>query len=94
MVLNGRIGQVIGPFTVNEDLLADGGVISEFTPEVTHPVLTKVGIQTTPYTNVKINGYTIRIGKTGIYELEDQVGIQSLIFLDSTDDKSQVDFVY
>lgn len=94
MVLNGRIGQVIGPFNKNEDLLANGGAISEFTPEISHPILTKVGIQTTPYTNVKINGYTIRIGKTGIYQLEDQVGISSLVFLEDTDDKSQVDFVY
>ena len=94
MILNGRIGQVIGPFNKDEDLLADGGAISEFTPEISAPILSKIGIQTEPYTVVKINGHDIRIGKTGIYELEDQAGIQSLIFTENTDDKSQVDFVY
>ena len=31
-MLNGRIGQVIGPFTANQDLLADDGPIGAFTP--------------------------------------------------------------
>lgn len=43
MALNGRIGQVLGPFG-STDLLKDGGAISDFTPEKTHPILEKLGI--------------------------------------------------
>jgi hypothetical protein len=42
-MLNGRIGQVLGPFN-SDDLLAENGAISIFTPETTAPVLEKLGI--------------------------------------------------
>ena len=34
-MLNGRIGQVVGPFTAGIDLLADNAPIGAFTPETT-----------------------------------------------------------
>ena len=94
MRLNGRVGQVLGPFAAGEDLIAEGGAISNFTPEVTKPVLYKLGIQASPGTIVKINDITIKIGKTGMYELDEVVNILSLIFPDGTDEDSIVDFVY
>ena len=44
-MLNGRLGQVVGPFTANIDLLDDYQAIGSFTPETTRPVLLKLGIQ-------------------------------------------------
>ena len=68
-MLNGRVGQVIGPFSANEDLLETNGAIGTFTPETTKPILYKLGIQAPEGTRVQINEATIQIGKTGIYEL-------------------------
>lgn len=93
MYLNGRIGQVLGPFD-SHDLLAEGGAISAFTPEVTKPTLTKLGIQAEVGTLIRINGVDIKIGKTGIYELDETVSIQSLSFPNGTDENAIVDFIY
>ena len=93
MILNGRVGQVCGPFDTS-DLLAEGGAISQFTPETTHPVLTKLGIQAPNGTLVEINGVQIKIGKTGIYELDEVVAVKSIVFPQSADDNTIIDFVY
>ena len=94
MKLNGRVGQVLGPFIAGEDLIAKGGAISEFTPEVTKPNLYKLGIQASPGTIVLVNSKTIKVGKTGIYELDEVVNITSLIFPNGGDEDTIVDFVY
>ena len=93
MILNGRVGQVLGPFD-NTDLLSENGAISIFTPETTAPILLKLGIQAEEGTVVQINGAEIKIGKTGIYELDNVVAVRSLIFPDGADDTTIVDFVY
>ena len=85
-MLNGRIGQVSGPFTANVDLLDDNQAIGVFTPETTRPILLKLGIQSEEGTVVQINGANIKIGKTGIYELDNVVAIRSLIFPNGADD--------
>ena len=85
-MLNGRIGQVSGPFTANVDLLDDNQAIGVFTPETTRPILLKLGIQAEEGTVVQINGANIKIGKTGIYELDNVVAIRSLIFPNGADD--------
>lgn len=93
MALNGRVGQVLGPFDTT-DLLAENGKISEFTPETSHPILTKMGIQSTPGTIVKVNNVEIKIGKTGIYELDEVVAVKSIVFPYGADADTIVDFVY
>ena len=93
-MLNGRIGQVLGPFSANIDLLDDNQAIGSFTPETTRPILKKLGIQTTPGTIVRINDVSIKIGKTGIYELDDIVNIRSLVFPSGAPDGTIIDFVY
>lgn len=93
-MLNGRLGQVTGPFTANVDLLDDGQAIGTFTPETTRPTLIKIGIQAEQGTNVKINNVPIKIGKTGIYELDNIVDIKSVIFPQGADSSTIVDFVY
>ena len=95
MRLNGRVGQVVGPFTKDVDLLSDKGKIGELTPETTRPVLLKLGIQAKVGTQVKINDMTIKVGKTGIYELDESVDVKTLVFLsEDTDTNTIVDFVY
>lgn len=95
MKLNGRVGQVLGPFEAGVDLIAQGGAISELTPEVTKPILYKLGIQTsTEGLLMQINGKQIKMGKTGMYELDEVVNIKSLIFPNGADEQTIVDFVY
>ena len=94
MYINGRLGQVAGPFDAGIDLLADGGAISEFTPETNAPTLSKLGIQTTAGSTILINGVGVKLGKTGIYELDKVVNIESLIFPLGADANTIVDFIY
>lgn len=94
MTLNGRIGQVLGPFDAGADLLADDGAIGQFTPESTKPIIEKLGIQTEVGTMVEINGVQIKIGKTGIYELDNRVAIKTLVFPNGASADTIVDFVY
>ena len=92
--LQGRLGQVRGPFEAGVDLLSKEGAISVFTPESTPPVLVKLGIQTTEGAIVQINKIEIKIGRTGMYELDETVPVKSLIFPDGADEDTIVDFVY
>lgn len=94
MIQNGHIGQVIGPFVAGQDLLADDGSIGMFTPEKERPVLYKLGIQATKDTVVSINNTPIKIGVTGIYELDDLVKITELSFPNGADNLTIIDFVY
>ena len=93
-MLNGRIGQVVGPFTANLDLLQDNAPIGAFTPETTRPILYKLGIQSEQGTIVQINNVNIRIGKTGIYELDNVVDIKALVFPNGASASTIIDFVY
>lgn len=94
MILNGRVGQVLGPFDANVDLLAEGGAISDFTPEASAPIIEKLGIQTDVGNLIEINGVQIKIGKTGIYELDNRVAIKSLKFTNGANADTIIDFVY
>lgn len=94
MILNGRVGQVLGPFDANVDLLAEGGAISDFTPEASAPIIKKLGIQTEVGNLIEINGVQIKIGKTGIYELDNIVAIKSLKFPNGANADTIIDFVY
>lgn len=94
MRLNGRVGQVLGPFEAGIDLIAPGGAIDLFTPETTRPNINKLGIQTSPGTIILINNVSIKVGKTGIYELDETVNVKSLIFQDGADADTIVDFIY
>lgn len=93
-MLNGRIGQVLGPFTANIDLLEDNAPIGVFTPESTKPILYKLGIQAKEGTIVQVNDVNIKIGKTGIYELDNIVNINKLIFPNGAEADTIIDFVY
>lgn len=94
MIQNGHIGQVVGPFAAGQDLLSDEGPIGKLTPEKERPVLYKLGIQANIGTKVRINNKIIRIGKTGIYELDQVVKIVDLSFPDGAPEDTIIDFVY
>lgn len=93
MLSNGHVGQVIGPFTKGQNLLSKTGPIGLILNQ-DDPVLYKIGIQAAPGTIVSINDSQIKIGFTGIYELEDSVKIKTLSFQSDTDSTAMVDFVY
>ena len=93
-MFNGRIGQVLGPFEANTDLLDDNEPIGAFTPETSRPILYKLGIQAEVGTIVQINDVEIKIGKTGIYELDSVVDIKKLVFPNGAGENTIVDFVY
>lgn len=94
MIQNGHIGQVIGPFEAGADLLADDGPIGVLTPEKERPVIYKLGIQTDVGTIVQINDKQIKIGKTGIYELDQIVKITNIIFPNGASQDTLIDFIY
>ncbi len=44
-MLNGRVGQVVGPFEAGVDLLDSDAPIGTYTPETSRPIIYKLGIQ-------------------------------------------------
>ena len=95
MILNGRVGQVTGSFDANVDLLDEGNAIREIIKEYddsSKPILLKIGIQAPEGTIVVINEQEIKVGKTGIYELDCLVPVTSLKFKENVE--AIVDFVY
>ena len=94
MIQNGHVGQVSGPFIANRDLLADNEPIGAFTPETERPVIVKIGIQAEEGTIVCITGTNIKIGKTGIYELDNVINIKEIYFPNGADENTLIDFIY
>ena len=97
MYLNGSVGQVLGPFTAGADLLAANGPIMEIVlakSDTEKVSLNKLGIQAPEGTLVEINDVRIKIGKTGIYELDETVAIRKLVFPNGANSSVIVDFVY
>lgn len=85
---NGRVGQVEGTFAAGTDVI---NIIGQKEKIRDFKGLFKIGIQTAPYTIIEINGATIKIGASGIYEL-DTVNVYSLKFI--TEATALVDYVY
>lgn len=94
MLKNSHIGQVRGPFNAQVDLLDDNQAIGILTPQTQRPAIFKIGIQADPGTVVSINGTEVRIGKTGIYELDDLIRINSIIFPSGATENTIIDFAY
>ena len=94
MILNGRYGQVTGPFAAGTDLLGPGGAISNATPELSRPILDKIGIIAPPGTRVQINNTIAKISQFGVLELDEVVNIKKLIFIDPVNEEGIIDFVY
>lgn len=85
----GRIGQLDQTFSANESIIA---IIRRKHNLVDFKGLVKLGIQAPVGTKFIINGETIRIGTTGIYELDYTVNVKELYFLSDTE--ALVDYIY
>ena len=85
----GRIGQLDQTFSANESIIA---MIRRKHNLVDFKGLVKLGIQAPVGTKFIINGETIRIGATGIYELDYTVNVKELYFLSDTE--ALVDYLY
>lgn len=85
---NGRVGQLDGTFDAGVEVI---NIIGQKEKLKDFKGLFKIGIQTDPLTMIQVNGVDIKIGRSGIYEL-DTVMIYSLKFLNTT--TALVDYVY
>lgn len=96
MNLQGRIGQVLGPFDANINIMGSGQAIPKAATKDGDGiiVISKLGIQTEPGTEMIINGAPIKVGNTGIYELDNVVNVTSLIFPNGASSNTIIDFVY
>ena len=87
-MLNSYQGQKIGPFNNGQNLLSI--IITELGLPVGNYIIVKLGIQAKKDSQFRLkenSDETFRIGKTGIYEIED-VEITYLAFLGNNSDKS------
>lgn len=85
----GHIGQLDSTFSANQDLVV---LIREKHRLYDFKGLVKIGIQAPVGTKFVLNGETLRIGATGIYELDHVVNVKSLYFIEDTE--ALLDYVY
>lgn len=86
--LNGRVGQIVNIFSPDVEVL---DLIDRETVDTTIR-LKHVGIVANPGTLMYINGSPIKMGPTGIYELQNEVDVTSIKFAKATE--AQIDYVY
>jgi hypothetical protein len=85
----GHVGQLDQTFAPNESVVM---LIRKKHNLIDFKGLVKLGIQAPVGTKFVINGETIRIGATGIYELDYTVNIKELYFIEETE--ALVDYIY
>lgn len=87
---NGYMGQIKGPFTKDQEIytLIKQDCLS------TIAYISHLGIQTVTgdVVTVNINGETIEIGNTGMYEIRD-TEVTSIIFNQDMDENTIIDYV-
>ena len=88
-VYRGRIGQLDDTFAAGQEIIP---LIVEKHQLTNFYGLTKVGIQAPVGTRLKINEEPLRIGATGIYELDNIVNILQLSFVNET--TALIDYVF
>lgn len=85
----GRVGQLDQIFDARDSVIT---IIRKKHNLIDFKGLVKLGIQAPVGTKFVLNGETIRIGATGIYELDYTVNIKELYFLEDTE--ALVDYIY
>ena len=85
----GHVGQLDQTFVANENLI---NIIRKKHHLIDFRGLVKLGIQAPVGTKFVLNGEIIRIGATGIYELDYTVNIKELYFIEDTE--ALVDYIY
>lgn len=86
---SGHVGQLDQTFTAGEDLIT---IIRTKHNLRDFKGLVKLGIQAPVGTRFMLNGESIRIGATGIYELDYTVSVKKLSF--ENDTTALVDYIY
>ena len=86
---SGHIGQLDATFAANQNVIT---LIREKHKLYDFKGLVKLGIQAPIGTKFVINGDPIRIGETGIYELDQTVSVKELYFIEDTE--ALVDYIY
>lgn len=85
----GHVGQLDQIFSAGDSVVM---IIRKKHNLIDFKGLVKLGIQAPIGTKFVLNGETIRIGATGIYELDYTVNIKELYFLEDTE--ALVDYIY
>lgn len=85
----GHVGQLDQTFVAGDSVVM---IIRKKHNLIDFKGLVKLGIQAPVGTKFVLNGETIRIGATGIYELDYTVNIKELYFLEDTE--ALVDYIY
>lgn len=86
---SGHVGQLDAKFAANQNLIT---LIRKKHKLYDFKGLVKLGIQAPIGTKFVINGETLRIGATGIYELDQTVSVKELYFIEDTE--ALVDYIY
>ena len=86
---SGHIGQLDQTFAAGENLIS---IIRKKHKLIDFKGLVKLGIQAPIGTKFVLNGEMIRIGATGVYELDYCVNIMELYFIEETE--ALVDYIY
>ena len=85
----GRLGQLLGPFSPGEEII---NLISATNTNSQYRDM-KLGIQTAIDTIVNINGKSIQIGRTGLYELDEIMSVSSIVFPNGAPENTIIDYV-
>ena len=94
-IINGYQGQItsiIQPesFVVNENIFDK--IIEKEAEDGKNYVIQRLGIQALPGTVVKLNSISVKIGKTGIYEIDD-VEITSIKLQQALEKDMTIDYI-
>lgn len=87
---NKFFGQIKGPFTANQDLIAE--IASETGGTVSY--VRALGIQSSYGDIVDINGVPCEIGPTEMLDYGDDLNVTSLTFEQDVDENTIIDFIY
>ena len=88
---NGSVSVGIG------DLVMTNNLFEQFNDNVSYKnaKVSKLGVQAPPHTKMIIDGRNIQVGNTGIYELDDDIIIEKIRFVEGQELQNIIiDFIY
>ena len=93
-VSTSKIGSVV---TGTGDLVMTDNLFEQFNDTVSYKnaKVSKLGVQAPPHTKMVIDGRNIQVGNTGIYELDDDIIIEKIRFVEGQELQNIIiDFIY
>lgn len=79
------------------DLVMTNNLFEQFNNNVSYKnaKISKLGVQAPPHTKMVIDGRDIQVGNTGIYELDDDIIIEKIRFVEGQELQNIIiDFIY